>query len=351
MDFLFSNFPPVKTQMCTFSEQFYSLIPSAQQLDIAVGYITSDSLIELKKITELNNIRQLNLVIGMHYWEKFTQVEYQTALDLNQYLTQEGRGEVSLVTPFRFHGKMYSYSNAQGAFAGIMGSNNLSAIVEGGSRIYEASTYFDDVSSAEKMKQFISDLKSKASTNINDLIIDSFKKVNKLLDEHEHVEAISDAELLDIKNNLTNTTFEVPLKGAETAPQSNLNVFFGKGREGKNGLIKPRHWYETELIVTKNVTSQHGYPKAQTDSAVFDVVTDDGFRFTCKVSGDYSKNFRSENDLKILGKWIKGRLENAGVLAVGQPVTADTFQKYGRSTFTLIKTKEPNLWFLDFGVR
>lgn len=71
-------------------------------------------------------------------------------------------------------------------------------------------------------------------------------------------------------------------------------------------------------------------------------------KFKCKVSGDYSKNFRSENDLKILGKWLKGRLENAGALAVGEKVTQETLRRYGRNTFTLTKTKIPNLWYLDF---
>ncbi len=91
-----------------------------------------------------------------------------------------------------------------------------------------------------------------------------------------------------------------------------LMLFFGKGREAKNGLVKPRHWYEVELIVPKNITEQNGYPKAKTDDAIFDVITDDGWSFKCKVSGDYSKNFRSEGDLKILGKWLKRTIRECG---------------------------------------
>ena len=90
--------------------------------------------------------------------------------------------------------------------------------------------------------------------------------------------------------------------------------------------------------------------KEKTDDAIFDVITDDGWSFKCKVSGDYSKNFRSEGDLKILGKWLKGRLENAGVLKVGDPVTKETLELYGRDTFTLTKTIRPGIWYLDFGV-
>ena len=44
------------------------------------------------------------------------------------------------------------------------------------------------------------------------------------------------------------------------------------------------------------------------------------------------------------------RLENAGVLAVGNPVTADTLRRYGRNSFALTKTTIPGIWFLDFGV-
>lgn len=334
--------------MKTFSDMFYSLIPQTKRLDIAVGYITSDSLIELKKIIELNSIENLNLIIGMHYWELFTKVEYETAMTLNQFLQEQERGEVSLVVPFRFHGKMYSYSDENGPFAGIIGSNNLSSIVGNSFGVYEASAFIDDSEDAVSMQEFILNLRSKAARNIGDLEISKFKKVNKLLDDHEHVETLTEVDVLDVQSLLTSTAFEIPLKDE---PKSGLNAYFGKGREGRNGLIKPRHWYEVELIVSSRITRLPGYPEARTENAVFDVITDDGYQFKCKVSGDYSKNFRSENDLKILGKWIKGRLENSGALMVGEPVTQETFRKYGRNSFTLTKTKKPNLWFLDFGVK
>lgn len=351
MDLLFSNYPPMRTRMETFADKFYSLIPMAKKLDIAVGYITSDALVELKKTTELNSLEEVNLIIGMHYWDRFTEVEYRTAMELNRFLTENGRGEVRLVTPFRFHGKLYSYSNDSGPFAGIIGSNNLSSIVDGGTRIYEASAIITESAFNQKLLDFIKELCKTSTENIANLDIHQFKQANKLLENHEHVEAVEAAVLAEYMVQSTDVSFDIPIKGFEVSPQSNLNVFFGKGREGKNGLVKPRHWYEIEVIVPKSVTSQAGYPQAKTDDAVFDVITDDGWKFRCKVSGDYSKNFRSENDLKILGKWLKGRLENAGVLNVGDPVTQETLSRYGRSTFTLTKTRTPNLWLLDFGVK
>ena len=106
-----------------------------------------------------------------------------------------------------------------------------------------------------------------------------------------------------------------------------------------------------ELIVPKTVTTLPGYPQSKTPEAVFDVITDDGWTFKCKVSGDFSKNFRSEGDLKILGKWLKGRLENAGALIVGTPVTNATLQTYGRNSFKLTKTTIPGTWYLDFSAQ
>lgn len=352
MEFLFSNYPPMKTGCKTFADTFYGLLPQTSKLDIAVGYVSSDSLIELQKTIELNsNIRTLNLIVGMHYFDHFTKVQYDAAIRLNEFLTSNGLGGVRLVNAFRYHGKLYSYSNDNGPFAGIVGSNNLSSIVDGGVRVYESSILLQDAASAQQMNDFISQLMQTSTKNISELEIDTFSNENILLDGHEFVEKVSPLNLAKAICAKTSLSFEIPIKPYEVSPQSNLNVFFGKGRESKNGLVKPRHWYEVELIVPKHVTSQPGYPQGQTDNAVFSVITDDGWSFKCKVSGDYSKNFRSEGDLKILGKWLKGRLENAGVLAVGTPVTADTLKRYGRSSFTLTKTTMPGIWFLDFGVK
>lgn len=352
MEFLFSNYPPMKTGCKTFSDAFYGLIPQTSKLDIAVGYVSSDALIELQKTIELNsNILTLNLIIGMHYFDRFTKLQYDAAMHLNDFLTSNQLGGVRLVHAFRYHGKLYSYSNDAGPFAGIIGSNNLSSIVDGGVRVYESSVLLRDAASAKQMNDFISRLMQTSTKNIAELEIDAFNDENALLDGHEFVEKVSPQKLAAAMCAKTDVSFEIPIKPYEVSPQSNLNVFFGKGRESKNGLVKPRHWYEVELIVPKSVTSQPGYPQSQTDNAGFTVITDDGWSFKCKVSGDYSKNFRSEGDLKILGKWLKGRLENAGVLTVGTPVTADTLNRYGRNSFTLTQTTMPGVWFLDFEVK
>lgn len=195
---LLSNYPPMKTKCRTFSDMFYSMVPKSTELDIAVGYITSDSLMELQRIVELNTLKALNLTIGMHYLERFTKVEYNAALKLNDFLTENKCGEVRLVTPFRYHGKLYSYSDEQGAFAGIIGSNNLSSIVEGGTRVYESAVFLDDKNMACQINNFIRELVQTSTGNIRDLHIDNFREVNPLLEGHEFVKRVDPHEVAEV---------------------------------------------------------------------------------------------------------------------------------------------------------
>ena len=123
-------------------------------------------------------------------------------------------------------------------------------------------------------------------------------------------------------------------------------------------LVKPRHWYEVELIVPISMRKTDQYPKGTPKGEAetqFRVYTDDGFSFMCQVNGGeeglWNKNLRSSGDLTTLGKWIKGRLENEGVLTIGDVITDATLSAYGRNTITMTKIQDSDDWFLDFGVK
>jgi len=349
----------VKTDYKTFSDAFYDLLSDSSELDIAVGYVSTDSLAELKKIVEFNaNINKLNLIVGMHYLDGFTRAQYNAAMQLNEFLRSEGRGEVRLVKAFRYHGKLYSYSNAKGPFAGIIGSNNLSSIVGGGSRTYESSLLLRESLATNQMHDFIKKLSCNACGNIADLEIDTFNAATPVLDGQESVDKLSNDKVLEAREHLSTTvTFEIPVK---TEAKSNLNCYFGKGRENmQTHLVKPRHWYEAEIIVPLPIRAKDGYPKGHPKGQVateFKVITDDCYSFKCQVNGGeeglWNKNLRSSGDLTILGKWLKGRLENAGALKTGELVTDETLSIYGRNTITMTKIEGADeTWYLDFGVQ
>ena len=138
---------------------------------------------------------------------------------------------------------------------------------------------------------------------------------------------------------------DISLSRVDKQQQSNLNIFFGKGRKNEStGKVIPRDWYEVELIVDSKTISDPIYPKGN-----FLAHTDDGLTFDCKTEGANHKNFRSKHDLKILGRWIKGKLEKSGALKQFEPVTSQTFQTYGRDYIRLYKLSDSE-YYLEFDV-
>lgn len=239
-----------------------------------------------------------------------------------------------------------------------LGSDNLGSITAG-TRSYEVSALLSEQNDARKIRSFIDELTEKSTVDVGQYETDDrgFRINTALLEGHEGVSKVEPAKTLEISSAKTDITFNIPLKSVDlTKPRnnrdgskSNLNCFFGKGRETPNGRLLPRPWYEVELIPGKAITSLADYPQTNTP---FTVVTDDGWTFECQVQGgeDGKKNFRSLGDLQTLGMWIKGRMEDAGALDIGHLVTTDTIRQFGKNVIKLTKTTIENTWFLEFGV-
>ena len=354
MELILSNIKPVSLKNRAVFSCFDDCFQDSDGFRIACGYVSTDGLVELQKIFEMNNKSFLELIIGMHGFDGFTRPQYEAAKYLDDYLRSKRAGEVKIATAFRFHGKIYGFLKKNKPFAGIIGSSNLSSIFDNQNtqKTYEADLFLDEQAIISELNNFMTELSEKACTPFDKWKVPGFiESENTLLSGHDGVEKISKEELAQIFSNRSKTAFKIPIK-SDDALHSNLNAYFGKGRENSKGLVKPRHWYEVELIVPKSITDNPQYPKAGSPDAesIITVYTDDGWKFKCKISGDYSKNFRSAGDLKILGRWIKGRLENSGALKVGEPVTDKVLKKYGRDNFELIGTKSPSAWLLDFRV-
>lgn len=347
MSFLFSKIQPLIYNNESFADAFETLLLSSDRMKIASGYISEESLMELKSILDFYREEKkkkfCDLIIGMHHREGFTRPQYEAAKSLGKFLEEYKLGAVRVCTAFKFHGKVYSFYKDNAPFASIMGSSNLSNMLE--SKQWEIDYIFRDSSTLKELNGLYDDLVSKATKKLLELPAPAkFLENHDLLQGRTGVEKLTANDLESYKAQQHGVVFEIPLK-AEA--KSNLNVYFGKGRLAPNGAIRPRPWYEVEIIVPTTITRLGSYPHSGT---VFNVITDDGWRFKCKVSGQNDKNFRSEDDLKTLGRWVKGRLEAAGILEVGQPITEKMLQKYGRNNLTLSQTKDPETWLLDFSV-
>jgi hypothetical protein len=295
----------------------------------------------------------------MARFEGLTNSQFDAAKDLHAYLNDSAIGNVYISTQFPFHGKVQTFHNRKLVTAGLIGSSNLSNIIPpvGLNRgNYEMDLFIDDLVAVTELDGLIWQLFEEAASPLD--LISNLKlrnDPNHLMNSSFEVESVAD----DVKDSVwevaVSQTFEIPIK---TAPQSNLNAFFGEGRRNAQGFVKPRHWYEVEIIVGQEIQkSAKNYPS----NKEFIVYTDDGYRFVVKTSGDYGKNLRSRDDLTVLGRWLKGRMENAGALSSGAPVTSEVLKTYGRDTMSLTKTTRTELdevsdkvlqvWIMDFGVK
>lgn len=332
MELLLPANPIIQSQIHTksISKMYNNLVETSTNLNIATGYITNDSIAALKQIVEFRDgALNLSLFIGMNYLDGFTRPQYYAVKDLNEYLATNQVGNVYLSPQALYHGKMYSFMKGGQCLASFVGSSNLGSFVGTSQNFIEADIFFQDKEGIV-INNFISKITSSLGQKFEETPELKIFKENdiELLDGYSYVKKLAKEELQNIQLTATNKYVDVPLK---TEAKSNLNTYFGKGKV--RGRYSPRGWYEVELIVSKNLEGRDLLPLN------FTVVTTDGYEFECSRQGDNDKNLRSSYDLKILGRWIKGQMENCGALEVGTPVTDDTLCKFGKASLRFTKTK------------
>lgn len=335
----------------TLDDIFEKGLIDSDRIRIAVGYISASALIDLKKWMEdnLNNgikIPRIEIIIGLHFFEKFTANQLKALYVFCNFLEEKKLGYIKMCNTFPYHGKVYAYYGATKMLYSTIGSSNLSGITKNPPN-FEVDILLDSSHQLSQIEELLNQLDDKCSTHLKEYRFDDLLRCTEVeespLEGTRFVQKISSGDTQKVAQSLNGVKFEIPLKHE---PKSNLNCYFGKGRETKSTkIVRPRPWYEVEIIVSKYITNDPQYPPAGRD---FTVVTDDGWKFECSVNGQNKKNFRSSHDLQTLGRWLKGRLENSGALEVGNPVTKAVFDSYGRDSFSLMGTDLENTWYLDY---
>ena len=316
-----------------------SYINKATTFNIATGFITNDSIAELQSIVAYKGSSMtLNLFIGMNYLDGFTKIQYNAVKSLNEKLREIGVGKVYLSPKALFHGKMYSFYEKSSCLGSFVGSSNLGSFLDKSASYIESDMYFDGgegVAINENITKIIDCL----GKDFDDVpTVSKFKKPEiRVLRGYDHVTEVTQDKIVQYKDSRTGIIAHMPFK---TDPKSNLNTYFGAGKI-KN-RYSPRGWYEVELILNKGTEAANLLPIGNS----FTVITDDGYKFNLSRQGDYAKNLRSDYNLKILGRWIKGRMENEGALEIGKPVTQDTIDRFGKSQMVFEETKE-GIWLLS----
>jgi hypothetical protein len=360
---LFSGLPPIGRSQgaknswnshSNYRDRWMHLASTSTEIDVCVGYVSNDAVAELTSILrETSGDLTFHLSIGMAKFDGLPKSQFDALLGLQSLLLSRNIGSVNVVRSWPYHGKVSVFTNQAGNKSAIVGSSNLSGIVKGTFQ-YECDIEVDDSASAQTLSEFNFQLRTQASQPLDNsirIVRQQSSALNNFLGVEVLETKVSDE--VEQQRRKSKVVLEMPIKANSQTLKSNLNAFFGAGRaNSQRTLMIPRPWYEVELQPGRLwFRSNPEFPKARQD---FKVMTDDGYSFEVYSSYDESwggqKNFRSSNDLQILGRWIKGRLEADGVLRPGEIVTEEVLKNYGRNSITFSKLGA-GIWFMDFGRR
>lgn len=361
MSILYSQILPmsVPTGQHTIVDSIKADMAQATEVDIAVGYVSGASLVELGKMVRTSNIRRISLIIGMYYHEGMPEGCYRLACELHEEWTQLGIGEVRIVIPMKYHGKSYVFYKNEEPFSAIIGSANLSVLKPDAStlRQYELAYRITDLPDVNAVAQHCNSLKrgncSRAIDSVTDMNI--IPGHNTALDNIVGVERLTPDQAADYRSAVGGYSFALPLKvpaeeeklleGRQYYTKSNINVCYSPDTRNKKRPPKARNWYECQLTVASTIYSQPGYPSKNDP---FYLITDDGYKFLAHTTSDHNKQFAAVGDESIMGRWLKGRLVAAGLV---NPVnntledtehtgmiTKDILRKYGRDVLIFRKT-------------
>ena len=323
-------------------DKFSSLLKQAVSVTVASGYTSEDILVRYSEdfIRIAGNGGNVTLLIGMAIFEGLRQSTYDRLDGLNKHLLAANpscHGVRVIWTPPPFHGKIYKikYGNEWLYFAG---SSNFSK--NGLFDNLEFTCQLTDERVIRETEAYLNWLlDDRISVNLANCA--SFPIVENVNASSRNIIRHKTTKKVDI--NSTTPYVDISLSRVDQQTKSNLNTFFGKGRWNRDsGKVIPRDWFEVEITVDVGTTRNPVYPKGD-----FIVQTDDGLSFTCRTQGDYYKNFRSKDDLKILGYWLKGKLQQKGVLRPFELVTSQTLKDYGRDYIRLYKFSDLD-YYLEF---
>lgn len=376
MKLLYSDILPLATEdgQQTIADCFKEQLTKADRLEIAVGYVSRASLEELDELAAKCNIGTVCLNIGMYYIEGMPESSYHTAVKINRKWADAGIGEIRMVRAFKYHGKIYCFYKDSKPFAAIIGSANLGVLKLEASnrRQYELASLTTDADECREIAEFLNKLKqpscSAKISDISDMPL-IFEK-NNALSGIELVTEVPPTNVEFYRRCAAYASFMLPLKVPAVAERhmddgrhftkSNINVCYAAPRSRR----KSRDWYETQLTVAKEITHIDGYPQK---NVPFFIVTDDGYWFKAHTTSDGNKQFSAVGDELIMGRWLKGRLVAAGLVAPINDTQKDTdrkgmitkeiLQEYGCENLYLKKTgqtaldeegNELDVWMLSF---
>ena len=155
MRFLFSDILPPDPAggQQSITQCFEETLARADGVEMAVGYIAQSSLEELARLAEHQGLRRILLLLGMYRQDGMPQRLHECALRINEDWRQRGCGEIRIIMPMSYHGKVYCFYKNDVPFAAITGSANLTFLCPDAAhaRHCEAATFHDEPAACQAL--------------------------------------------------------------------------------------------------------------------------------------------------------------------------------------------------------
>lgn len=319
-----------ETELEKFRHFILESIKKSTVVKIASGYVGHSAFIEIAPALEglLKKGGQVTLIFGLGYWEGISPSLENKLRDFHKLAQEFNKySGVFFCQKQRFHGKIYIFENCQEIWAST-GSSNLSETgfgswLEANHRIYSENE-------TKLINEYFDRLSKGNAKGIDLLTFPSRKKELK--------NKIKKSNIAIPKNILEHpVSFKLQIK---PEPQSHVNLFAGVGRKNKKGIYILRPWYEVEIGVTKNnMNSLREIIPAQETPFKIKLVDDVGDVMPALFKRKSSKknssstlldgaDFMTSNRVD-LGRYIKDRLMDSGLLKYGELINQDTLDIYG----------------------
>ena len=333
-----------------FKKQFLQRVKRAKCLTIATGYFGADLIQDVQThILEVSRKGECRILLGMVFHGGISQKQKKCLEELDAKLRKINPANGVYISRKEYHGKVYRFDDDF-----FVGSSNFSR--EGFESRWECTAEIKDDETRNAAKKYLDFLFSQNTTEPLSRVALSTRtkaeavKSSRLLKDYK-IGALPVGKAID--------QMEIKLR-VDDQPASSLNLFFDKGRKNQKGLYAPRPWYEVELTSTAEDRKHSCYPKSKlmkkgkkSRQGIFNAFLVDGrniYQVEMKVASDGGKALMSSKESggrETLGRYIKGKLEEANVLKKGERITSDTLDAYGRDSITLKKIDDQN-YILEF---
>lgn len=336
-----------------FKTHFLSQLKGATKLTIATGYFGTGLVQELEpKLLALSKKGECRILLGMVFHGGISAKQTQCLKRLDEKLRAFNPANGVYISTKAYHGKVYKIDDDV-----YLGSSNFSS--EGFGTRLECTAQLSDSSTIKATVDYVDFLfSSKSTVRLSDVELRTKKAVAAERPNRSYKSYTIAPRLVP---DITKSIGRVDIKlRVDDQPASSLNLYFESGRKNKKGLYAPRPWYEVEITSSASERRSPFYPKSKLKKKgkksregqfnAYICEGDDVYMIRMKVASDNGKAIMSSGDdggRQTLGSYIKGKLEDSGVLKRGELITSDVLEAYGRDSISLIKIDDKN-YFLQF---